>query len=79
MQFTSSPTRSIPGWVKLGAAGLGILAVTQWVPTGLTAIFVVVGALLILVALTWGRVWVTQLVPREQRPLAWRRSSEKGE
>jgi hypothetical protein len=79
MQSTSSPKRgdrlnghaderriAIPMWAKLGAVGLGTLLLAQWVPIGLKAIPVVAGAIMILGAFIWGRVWVTQLVPRDR-------------
>jgi hypothetical protein len=58
---------AIPGWVKLGALGLGTILLGRLVPAGLEAIPILAGVLLMLTALIWGRVWVIALVSREGR------------
>ena len=62
---TQTNESAIPAWVKLGGAGRGTVALARWVPVGIDAVLILAGALMMVGALAWARVWVTRLVPRE--------------
>lgn len=57
-------SEGIPPWVKLGAAGFGTVVLARWAPTGIDVVLIISGALMMLGALIWARIWVTGLVPR---------------
>lgn len=55
---------TIPGWLKLGGVGFGTVMLTRWVPAGIGTALILSGAVMMLGALIWTRIWVTGLVPR---------------
>ena len=52
----------VPAWLKLGAVGLGMLILGLLVPPAAHSIPIVAGALMLLGALLWSRLWITEVV-----------------
>ena len=59
---------SLPGWLKLGAVGVGTVALAQVAPAGPHPIPTVVGVLMVLVAVIWGRQWAGEVQRAEVKP-----------
>ena len=52
----------VPAWLKLGAVGLGMIILGLLVPPATHPIPIVAGALMLLGALLWSRLWATEVV-----------------
>jgi hypothetical protein len=58
---------TIPAWLRLAAVGLGMIVLALVVPPGIHTIPMVAGALMLLAAGLWSRIWIADMIGARRR------------
>lgn len=61
---------TIPTWLRLAAVGLGMIVLALVVPPGIHTIPMVAGALMLLAAVLWSRIWISDMIGARRRTAA---------